>query len=331
MHRRFSFLCVFFLLFIPIPFWGGCSNRASGAVSKVQEPAKAQSRAETQDPGESQKPTGTQRTTLQECLVPEASGDLVYGDGTVSIDASHTSEGYVMVRYQGDLDMARLQFTAPGISDEYSYILSPGDYETFPLPGGNGTYHLDIYEPARDGLYALIFSQDIEAEIRDEFLPFLYPNQYVWYTPEDKAVAYASELSDGSSDDLDYVGRVYHYVTENIAYDEELAATVKSGYLPDSTRTMTTGKGICFDYASLMAVLLRCQGVPTRLVVGYSGEAYHAWISVYLKEIGWVDDIIEFDGKNWSLMDPTLAANNSRESVKRYTGDGSNYTEKFLY
>lgn len=324
MHRRFSFLCVFFILFIPTLFWGGCSNKTSGAASKAQRPAEEQNQTEMQNEAK------TQRATLEEYLVPEASGTTVYGDDTVSIDASNISEGYVMICYQGSLETARLEFTVPDGS-VYSYILSSGAYETFPLSGGNGSYHLEIYEPAQNGLYALIFSQDIDALIRDEFLPFLYPNQYVWFAPGDKAVAYAAELSDSSFGDLDYVGRVYHYVTENIIYDEELAATVKAGYLPDATRTMTSGKGICFDYASLMAVLLRSQGIPTRLVVGYSGEAYHAWISVYLKETGWVDSIIEFDGKNWSLMDPTLAANNSQESVKRYTGDGSNYTEKFFY
>ena len=46
---------------------------------------------------------------------------------------------------------------------------------------------------------------------------------------------------------------------------------------------------------------------------------------------GWVDNIIEFDGKDWSLMDPTLAASNSASSVKKYIGDGSNYTVKYSY
>ena len=80
-----------------------------------------------------------------------------------------------------------------------------------------------------------------------------------------------------------------------------------------------------------MAALLRSQGIPTKLQIGYSGDAYHAWISVYLTEIGWVDDIIEFDGKSWSLMDPTLAAGNSRSSIKKYIGDGDNYTVKYSY
>lgn len=44
-----------------------------------------------------------------------------------------------------------------------------------------------------------------------------------------------------------------------------------------------------------------------------------------------MDSIIEFDGKHWSLMDPTLAAGNSRSSLKKYIGDGKNYTVKYSY
>ena len=80
-----------------------------------------------------------------------------------------------------------------------------------------------------------------------------------------------------------------------------------------------------------MSALLRLQKIPTKLQVGYSGDAYHAWISTYVDDAGWVDNIIEFDGKSWQLMDPTLAANNDEASVKEYVGDGSNYVVKYSY
>ena len=80
-----------------------------------------------------------------------------------------------------------------------------------------------------------------------------------------------------------------------------------------------------------MTALLRTQNIPTKLVVGYSGTAYHAWISVYLEETGWIDNVIQFDGENWSLIDPTLAASNDRKSVGQYIGDGSNYLAKYFY
>lgn len=73
--------------------------------------------------------------------------------------------------------------------------------------------------------------------------------------------------------------------------------------------------------------MLRSQRIPTRLEVGYMGDVYHAWISIYTKETGWVNGIIEFDGKNWELMDPTFAS--SSKSPKNFTSKNSKYTTNF--
>lgn len=320
MYKKIFIACLSVILILSVPLFTGCSVKSSentpAGRSGSSSPKKESS--------------GKKRETIQEYLLPDASGTVVYGNDIVSIDASNVSEGYVMIQYNGGIEKVRIQITAPD-GTTYTYALAIGSYETFPLSGGDGSYHIDILENAYDDMYAIAFSQDISVTLNDEFRPFLYPNQYVWFTQDYKAVDYAADLSKSSSDDLDYVEQVYQYVIDNISYDEELAANVKTNYLPNIDHTMKTKKGICFDYASLMAAMLRSQGVPTKLVVGYSGDAYHAWISVYLKEIGWVDDIIEFDGKNWSLMDPTLAANNSSKSVAKYVGDGSNYTVKYSY
>lgn len=307
-----AFLMIFFTLLLSV----GCTGNAKDSSSSKNKSSKNH--------------TDERRATSQECLLPVASGVTVYGNNSVSIDASNISEGYVMVCYQGGVDKVKLQITTPD-KTTYTYNLAIGEYETFPLSGGNGNYQITVLEHAYDDKYSILFTQDFTAAITDEFKPFLYPNQYVWFTKDYQAVSYARSLSDESSNDLDYVEHVYHYVIENIDYDEELAETVTTGYLPNIDNTMKSKKGICFDYASLMAAMLRSQNVPTKLVVGYSGDAYHAWISVYLDEIGWVDNIIQFDGKSWSLMDPTLGANNSGSSVKKYIGDGKNYTVKYSY
>lgn len=307
MHKKTHFICAIFLWTLTVSFLHGCS------ASDV-----------------SGNHTGEKRATSTEFLSPAASGDVSYGNESISIDASNTSEGYVMVQYTGDSDKVKLQITGPD-GAIYTYTLATGSYETFPLSAGNGTYQITVLEHAFDDMYAIAFSQDIDVAIADEFKPFLYPNQYVWFTSESKAVALGVELSEKSSNDLDYIEQVYHYVTENITYDEELAANIQADYLPDIDSTLDSGKGICFDYASLMAAMLRSQNIPTKLVVGYSGDAYHAWTSVYVAEVGWIDKVIEFDGTHWALIDPTLAANNSASSVKEYIGDGSNYTVKYSY
>lgn len=272
----------------------------------------------------------TVRNTITAARVPECAQEEVYSGNTVSLDASRTEEGYLMIRYEGSAEKVKVQIRIPE-GTVYTYNLSKKEYETLPLTGGSGLYQVDVLENAYEDLYATVFSRQLSVEIADEFAPFLYPNQYVWYTSESKAMDLGIQLSQKSSGDLDYVQQVYRYVIRNITYDQQLAETVKSGYLPDVDRTLETKKGICFDYASLMAALLRSQGIPTKLVIGYSGQQYHAWIDVYLEEMGWVDKVIYFDGSSWSLMDPTLAANNVSSEVKKYVGDGENYLAKYQY
>lgn len=270
------------------------------------------------------------RQTVTEYLLPTASGEEVYGNEIVSIDTSNVTEGYFMVRYSGTAEKARIQVNTPD-GDTYSYVLRTGDYQAFPLSCGDGEYQIDVYEHVYDNKYALSYSQCATVKLGDEFKPFLYPNQYVWFTADSDVVTYGRELSSLSSDDLTYVENVFNYVIDNITYDTELAKDIPTEYIPDVDETLHSGQGICFDYASLMSAFLRSQGIPTKLVVGYSGTTYHAWISVYLKESGWVDNMIQFDGNNWSLMDPTLAASNDKDAVKEYVGDGSNYIVKYSY
>ncbi|GHU67854.1 hypothetical protein AGMMS49983_19640 [Clostridia bacterium] len=123
--------------------------------------------------------------------------------------------------------------------------------------------------------------------------------------------------------------KVYDYVTKNVTYDYDKAANVQSGYVPNVDDTLSTGKGICFDYAALMTAMLRSQRIPCELIVGYAGEAYHAWIAAHCTDTGKVVNI-EFDGDKWTLMDPTFAASGDRADPN-VIGDGENYNPVYYY
>lgn len=264
------------------------------------------------------------------CLVPEASGVILYSNDIAVIDASNTSEGYVCVRYLGNCPKVKLQVTAPnGVT--YSYNLIGNGFESFPLSCGSGTYALSVCENIAGNQYSLSLYEEISVTITNEFGPFLYPNQYVKFHAGNAAVAKAEELALDSACDLDVISNVYNYVVASIVYDYDKAQNVASGYTSDIDSTLQSGTGICLDYAAVMASMLRSQGIPTHLEVGYAKEAYHAWISVYADETGWINGIIEFDGQSWSLMDPTFASNSSEKQLKKFIGDGSNYTVKYIY
>ena len=62
---------------------------------------------------------GTRDATAQ-VLVPQADGIVTYGSDIVSVDASHTSDGYVMLRYTGSNEKVKLQVILPD-GTEYTY------------------------------------------------------------------------------------------------------------------------------------------------------------------------------------------------------------------
>ncbi len=262
---------------------------------------------------------------------PQASQTAVLGTDSLTVDISHTDQGYVMARYTGTSARANIQITGPD-NINYRYFLTPSDsYTPLPLTGGSGAYQIDGFENIVDSQYAVLFRETTEVLLENELLPFLYPNQYVYFDADSDAVAVAAECVAEASSDLDAVADIYHYVISHVTYDTEKAESVEKGYLPDVDETLRTGKGICFDYASLTAAMLRSQDIPTRLEIGYAGSIYHAWISVYTEETGWIDRLIEFTEDAWTRMDPTLASeNDNSDAVLKYIGDGSNYTTQYI-
>ncbi len=328
MHKKTILYSILLLILCSI-LSSGCGNGGdSQAANRSNSSNNKSNKSKSED---NSKDSGPVRDNTPSVLVPSADGTISYGADLVTIDASHTDQGYAMVQYRGDNPKVKLQITTPE-GTTYTYLLSHGgEFETFPLPGGSGAYNLTVLENVEGDMYSIAYAQDIDVQIADEFLPFLYPNQYVTFTADSQAVSKGKELAADAHSDLDVVNEIYHYVIDNVTYDNEKAENVEYGYLPDVDDTLKTGKGICFDYAALMTSMLRSQKIPTRLEVGYAGEAYHAWISTYIQDIGWIDDIIEFDGTSWSLMDPTLAAGSDNKSLKKYIGDGSNYVLKYSY
>ncbi len=246
------------------------------------------------------------------------------------IDYSNAAEGYVMVNFTGVCN-TRLKVRVAGPDTTYTYNLPVGEWTVFPLSDGNGTYKVTVYRNTSGSRYAAVMSAGMDVVLEEEFAPFLRPNQYVDYASAPETMALGETLCTGLDTPLEKVAAVYDYVVDQFRYDDEKAASVKSGYLPVLDTVLAEKKGICFDYAAVMTAILRSQQVPCKLVVGYAGSAYHAWISVWTEENGWVDGVIFFDGQSWKRMDPTFASSSQRsEEILDFIEHGT-YTVKYLY
>ena len=316
----------------------------SQAPAESQEPSEAPAPDESAEPyidevsmgegvdlAEELVPMSAAPAALPTVLSPVASGTSVQSGGGAEIDYSNTKDGYVMARYAA-ANSKRLRVQVTGPSTTYTYDLPTGAWVTFPLSDGNGSYKVTVLQNTTGKKYAILAAANFQVALADEFAPFIRPNQYVNYENASKTIAKAAELTGGKSKPLDKVGAVYNYVVNSLTYDRAKAASVTSGYLPDLDSVLASRTGICFDYAALMTGMLRSQGIPCKLVVGYAGTAYHAWVSVWTQETGWVEGAIYFDGTTWHRMDPTFASSgNSSDSIMQYIGNGSNYKVKYLY
>lgn len=247
--------------------------------------------------------------------------------GSGEIDLSQLEGGIIGVKAQSD---TRLKMQIVCGEDKYNYDLpNDGTATFFPLNMGDGTYTFRLMEQVGDSKYACIGSEDRDVTLKDEFQPYLRPNQMVNYNKSSDCIKKVKELAASCTTDADIAAAVYDYMVKNIQYDTEKAATVQNGYLPSPDETLKTGKGICFDYASLAAAMLRSEGIPCKLITGYVGEeTYHAWNSFYVESEGWITVEIRAKADEWQRVDITFAAGGMPAGEIQ---NDSEYTTRFTY
>lgn len=237
-------------------------------------------------------------------LLPEMTDNLKKKNGT-TVDIGHADQGYIYVKHQAGKKRLKLRIASG--KHTYTYDLNQrGEYELFPLQMGSGNYSVRVFEQVKGTQYSGVSSISFSVSMTDENLPYLYPNQYVQYDGASKAVAQAQMLCEGLNTAQEKADAVEQFVSGKFMYDYMGALLVQdaSVYLPDVEKTLERKSGICFDFAALVCCMLRAQGIPTKLVIGYADHAYHAWNQAYV------------DG-TWQLIDTTAKITGTK--VGRYT------------
>lgn len=224
----------------------------------------------------------TAALALSDRLVwPYPSGEKCREKGVMTVDASSVEDGYIMVKREACSSKLKLRISKGDTT--YTYDLnSDGLYEVFPLQMGSGSYTCSLYKNVKGNKYSKEAEVDIKANLTNEFAAFLCPSQYVYYTQESPAVQASEEICAGLETDAEKMEAIREYMANGFAYDFVRALTISDAYLGDVDGCFEKRMGLCQDLAVVAACMLRVQGIPTQLVIGYAGDIYHAWNNVLI-------------------------------------------------
>lgn len=134
-----------------------------------------------------------------------------------------------------------------------------------------------------------------------------FPNPVVGNVPPElqmtafgRAAQIAEQLGGGAQTQLEVVERVQQYLTQSGQFKYSLDVRQPGPY-PLLDFLLDTRTGYCQHFAGAAALLLRMNGVPTRVVAGFAtglpdgkdqwrvrDSDAHAWIEVYFPKHGWV-------------------------------------------
>lgn len=225
------------------------------------------------------------------------------GSGELAIDASTLNDGYFGVAFLAD---TRLKVMVEKDDFVRAYDMSnDGTSAVYPITKGSGTYQISVWQNTTGDNYINVASGTFEATITDDLLPYLRPSYLCDYSIEDDLILQASILAEGK-DTESSIRAITGWISKEITYDHALAESAPKGYIANPQTTYITRKGICIDYATLTAAMLRSQGVPTKIITGYvyPSGILHAWNEVWT-------------GREWIEID-TIGLLESEAHTKHY-------------
>ena len=170
------------------------------------------------------------------------------------------------------------------------------DDPTAVLPRGRSPrYEITSWVPRVTAQELEAASTDYPADIRAKYLQL--PD-----TVPQRVKDLAARLTQGATSSYDKALRLQEYLRVTYPYQLDVPAPPPNRDVADYFLFDAPG-GFCSYYATAMAVMLRSQGVPARVVAGFATGEYdglsrkyrvpaksaHAWVEVYFPTYGWIE------------------------------------------
>lgn len=265
------------------------STAQTGNLKKAQTSAAETTAAAPEQTESTEGAADTESATAQPVLevTPETAAapsepSGIMASGNARVDISSIGDGVVRVKYPHESGLKIKVKIALGSSSYMYSHYSVSGYETYPLQMGNGNYTITVYENVGGTSYTAAAKFDVT--LNDSSNVFLNSIQLIDWNSSTNAVLKAREIASAYGSDEAKARAIHDFLAIHMQYDAAKASTIASGYIPDINEVYGSGYGICYDFASTYAAMLRSVGIPTKLVMGYSSNVtgYHAWNKVYL-------------------------------------------------
>ena len=157
--------------------------------------------------------------------------------------------------------------------------------------------HAPNFPPA-DGM-SLTELAAMQGTLTDEFYDLLAPSVFIPHTRELSGLAELAE-KDSNGTVGGFIDAAVNLIHTRFKYEK--GATHVNSSIQDSLQSRS---GVCQDFSHLLIGLARVRGLPARYVSGYlvpkktaevdasveeviGGQASHAWVEVYIPNVGWV-------------------------------------------
>jgi len=171
----------------------------------------------------------------------------------------------------------------------YEVKLDKGNFdEEIWLNAGKGKYTVAIMvnETERKYSYGPKFTVDNTQEVDK----YSVPGKDI-ESDDEKIIKLAEEIVSGLDKDLEKAQAINNWVAKNINYDYEKYIKHQNNNYDNqygALITLKSKKGVCYDYAALVAALGRAAGLQTKMIKGQGitegYEGYHAWNEIYISE-----------------------------------------------
>lgn len=277
--------------------------------------------------------------TEEEIVLTNNSG--VYSNKFVRIDTTTASEGYIILEnlderaYNLGVYISTNVINDLGDNSCYAWISNTQGKCSIKIPLTYGVTEYNIavvtsmtYDPTGTECSSKKAELAFTPKSVSETGPFLFSAGEVIYDENMMFIKKAKEIASTCSNDFEKVEKIQAWLTSYMSYKQE-EHTPRVVYQCDLEKIYNRKTGVCYDYAVILAAMLRSQGIPCKLDFGYYDGVGHVWTEVYINSDGvHAADNVYLEGKKWSRVEATLSgANGAKEFINE--SDKYVWTETF--